>query len=182
MKEGATGISGAWRRFRAGGDGFTFTREPDESGAGDYYTAHVVAPAERVLDAFLALTVNLPDQVDVAIDEVRSDRQWLGPDVSLAEARDEIGRLKVPLIAYGGVEIALYNREDQVTLSPWLELFIYARTDRWLYLLQGHGLEERRVLRPRRWKMSRSAFQPAPAISQAVSAVAQRLTLRARPS
>ena len=35
-----------WRRFRYRADGFTFTQEDD------YYTAHVVANAERVVDLF----------------------------------------------------------------------------------------------------------------------------------
>ena len=39
-----------------------------------------------------------------------------------------------------------------------LELFIYARTDRWLYLLQGKGLEERRLVRTNSWKLSRHEF------------------------
>ena len=43
---------------------------------------------------------------------------------------------------FGGVEFAVYTSDDQLTLNPHLELFIYARTDRWFYLLQGKGLEE----------------------------------------
>ena len=33
-------------------------------------------------------------------------------------------------------------------LNPHLELFIYSRTDRWLYLLEGRGLEEQARVRP----------------------------------
>ena len=42
----------------------------------------------------------------------------------------------------GGVEPAVYTADDQLVLSPMLELWIYSRTDRWAYLLVGQGLEQ----------------------------------------
>ena len=162
-----------WRRFRSGIDGFTFTREDG------YFAARVVANAERVVDLFHALAEQLPPAVDAAIDDLRAGRGWTGEGIALPDVRDALARLRVPLATYGGVEIAVYSAEDQLTLSPHLELFVYGRTDHWLYILQGKGLEKVPALRPRRWKRSRGDFRPTPAISGAVSATAERLGMRA---
>ena len=162
-----------WRRFRAGNDGFSFIREDD------YYSAHLAANAERVVDLFHALTEHLPPAVDVAIEDVRSGLAWKGENVALPDVREVIARMKSPLATFGGVEFAVYTSEDQLTLNPHLELFIYARTDQWFYILQGKGLEERRMLRTRSWKLRRSEFAPAPDLVQAVAAAAERLALTA---
>jgi len=163
--------SSIWRRFRAGTDGFSFLKE------NDYYTAHVVANAERVVDLFHALTEHLPPAVDVALEDVRSNQKWKGENVALPDVREVIARLKVPLSTYGGVELAVYTSEDQLTLNPHLELFIYARTDQWLYILQGKGLDERRFMRTKSWKLQRREFAPAPELVSAVSLAAERLAL-----
>ncbi|GAC1458643.1 MAG: hypothetical protein PVSMB1_08540 [Gemmatimonadaceae bacterium] len=65
-----------------------------------------------------------------------------------------------------------------MALSPLLDLWIYAKSDRWYYLLLGLGLEERSELRRRTWTMSRSDFTGAPELVEAVSAAAERLTLK----
>ena len=161
-----------WRRFRSGVDGFTFIKEAD------FYSAHVVANAERVVDLFHALSEELPPAVDVTIEDQRTGRTWKGRDVALPDVRDAVARLKVPLAAYGGVEFAVYSPEDQLTLNPHLELFIYARTDRWLYLLQAKNLEEHRTVRTKSWKLRRGEFQPAPELADALSATAERLGLQ----
>lgn len=158
-----------WRRFRAGIDGFTFTKE------GDHYVAHVVANAERVVDLFHTLGEELPPAVDVAIEDYRTSRAWEGQNVALPDVRDAIARLKVPLAAYGGVEFSVYSPEDQLTLNAHLELFIYARTDRWLYLLQGKGLQEEADLPVRRWRQR--GFDPVPELMNALTLVAERLGL-----
>src|SRR5687768_10029502 len=163
--------SSIWRRFRAGTDGFSFLKE------NDYYTAHVVANAERVVDLFHALTEHLPPAVDVALEDVRGNQRWKGENVALPDVREVIARLKVPLSTYGGVELAVYTSEDQLTLNPHLELFIYARTDQWLYILQGKGLDERRFMRTKSWKLQRREFAPAPELVSAVSLAAERLAL-----
>ena len=62
----------------------------------------------------------------------------------LPDVRDTIARLKLLLARFGGVELSVYTPEDQLTLNPHLELFIYSRTDRWLYLLEGEGWRSRR--------------------------------------
>lgn len=163
--------SSIWRRFRAGTDGFSFLKE------NNHYTAHVVANAERVVDLFHALTEHLPPAVDVALEDVRSNQKWKGENVALPDVREVIARLKVPLSTYGGVELAVYTSEDQLTLNPHLELFIYARTDQWLYILQGKGLDERRFMRTKSWKLQRREFAPAPELVSAVSLAAERLAL-----
>ena len=160
-----------WRRFRAGIDGFTFTRE------GDVYAAHVVANAERVVDLFHTLCEELPPAVDVAIEDYRSARAWEGRSIALPDVRDAIARLKVPLAAYGGVEFSVFSPEDQLTLNAHLELFVYARTDRWLYLLQAKNLQEHRTVRTKSWKLRRGEFQPAPELVDTLATTAERLGL-----
>lgn len=161
-----------WRRFRAGIDGFTFVKEAD------YYAAHVVANAERMVDLFHTLCEELPPAVDVAIEDYRTGRAWEGKSVALPDVRDAIARLKVPMAAYGGVEFAVFSPEDQVTLNAHLEMFIYSRTDRWLYLLQAKNLQEHRTVRTKSWKLRRGEYPPAPELVDMLSTTAERLGLQ----
>jgi hypothetical protein len=161
-----------WRRFRVSADGFTFEQEDD------HFTAHIVANAERVVDLFYALSDQLPPAVDVVIDDLRSGRSWKGESVALPDVRESVARLKVLLARYGGAEVSVYTGDDQLTLNPYLELFIYARTDRWLYLLEGKGLEEQSRVHTKSWKMSRQHFPAAPDLVNAVTAAAERLGLQ----
>lgn len=161
-----------WRRFRTTADGFTFGQEDD------HYAAHVVANAERVVDLFYALTEHLPPAVDVVVEDLRSGRTWRGETVALPDVREQIARIKLILARYGGVEFTVFTSEDQLSLNPYLELFIFARTDRWLYLLEGKGLEEQRAVRTKSWKVKRQQFPAAPELVNAVDAAAERLGLR----
>jgi hypothetical protein len=158
-----------WKRFRTSLDGFTFVEEDD------YYAAHVVANAERVVDLFYTLTEQLSPAVDVVIDDKRNGKTWKGDALALPDVRDAIARLKVPLAQNGGVEVSVFTPEDQLTLNPYLELFIYARTDRWLYMLEGKGLQEQRAVRTKSWKVKREDFPPAPELERAIAAAAERL-------
>jgi hypothetical protein len=97
--------------------------------------------------------------------------------VALPDVQEAIGRIKAPLAAAGGIEIAIYTTEDQLTINSHLELFIYGRSDRWLYLLLGLGLEERRVVATRSWKLNHRDFEPAPDLSNALDATVARLDL-----
>ena len=160
-----------WRRFRSGLDGFTFIKETD------YYAAHVVANAERVADLFYALSEHLPPAVDVAIEDHRTGRKVGGRSLALPDVREAVAKLKVPVAAAGGVEISVYSTEDQITLNQHLELFIYACTDRWLYILQGKGLQEVRAVRTKSWKLSRGSFPPSPELEAALEAAVHRLGL-----
>ena len=160
-----------WKRFRASMDGFTFIHEDD------YYAAHVVANAERVVDLFHALSEQLSPAVDLVIDDKRAGRVWKGDALALPDVRDTLARLKVLLAQHGGVELSVYTPEDQLTLNPYLELFVYARTDRWLYMLEGKGLQEQRAVRTKSWKVKRDDFPAAPELDSAIGAAVERLGL-----
>jgi len=166
-----------WRRFRVSADGFTFEHETGGAG-GDLYTAHVVANAERVVDLFHNLTEQLPQAVDIVLDDLRSGRSWKGENIALPDVRESIARLKILLARYGGVELSTFTADDQLSLNPYLELFIYARTDRWLYLLEGKGLEEQTHVQTKSWKTNRQHFPAAPDLVNAVTAAAERLGLQ----
>lgn len=165
-----------WRRFRSSVDGFSFT-ETD-----GHYAAHVVANAERVVDLFLALAEHMPPAVDVAIDDARTGRRWHGEGLALPDVRDVLARVKALLATFGGVEISIFTREDQVTLNAVLDLFTYARTDRWLYILQGKGLEERDALRAKSWTLKRHEFPSSPELVEAIAKVADTLRLTPVPT
>jgi len=164
--------STVWKRFRSGQDGFTFTR------TGDVYEAKVVANAERVVDLFYTLSELMAPAVDVYLYDARSRTTWRGETIALPDVRDAVARLKMPLATYGGVEVTLYTSEDQLTLSPQLELFIYSRSDRWVYLLNSMNLEERATLEERLWGIQSWERAPAPALSDAVAAAADRLAIK----
>lgn len=160
------------RHFRGDGDGFVF------GDRGALCEAVVMANADRAVELYLALAEHLPPAVTVELDDVRGGARWRGDDLALVDARDAIARIKGGIATHAGVEVTLIGADDQLTLTPNLELFAYARTDRWLYLLQGKGLRRRRGLRPRSWRLARDEFAPSPAISAAVRDLVERLGLR----
>ena len=162
-----------WRRFRSTVDGFTFAKRAD------HYAAHAVANAERVVDLFHALAEHLPPAVDVALEEVRGGRRWRGEAMALPDVREAIARLKTAVVANGGVEFAVYSEDDQLTLDAQLELWVYGRTDRWLYVLQGKGLQEVRAVRTKSWKRRPEEFPPAPELDAALEAAVELLGLTA---
>lgn len=161
-----------WQRFNVGADAFTFNSEDG------YFSSHVVANAERVVDLIHALAEHFPPAVDVALEDLRSGRSWKGESLPLDDVREQIARLKVLLGRYGGVELSIYTSEDQLTLNPYLELFVYARTDRWYYLLEGKGLEEQRVVRTKSWKQRRAHFPAAAELVNAIQTTVERLGLQ----
>lgn len=161
-----------WQRFKVGSDGFTFTSEDG------LYSAHVVANAERVVDLFHSLTEHMPPAVDVALTDFRSGRSWKGDALPIDDVREQIARLKVLLGRYGGVEFSAYTSDDQLTLNPYLELFVYARTDRWYYLLEGKGLEEQRAVRTKSWKQRQGHFPAAAELVNAIQTAVDRLGLQ----
>jgi hypothetical protein len=168
---GKTPDATVWKRFRSGTDGFTLSQRDN------LYEVHVAANAERVVDLFYTLSDHLAPAVDVTLMDLRTEGSWHGETLALPDVRDAIARLKVPLATYGGVEFAVYTADDQLTLTPQIELYIYARSDRWVYLLQAKGLEEYGALADKTWRTSNWDRTPAPALSAAVEAVAQRLSL-----
>ncbi len=161
-----------WRRFRASSDGFTF------AGEDGVFTAHIVANAERVVDLFWTLTDLLGPAVDVHVDDLRSGRSWRGESLPLPDVRDTMARLRLLLARYGGIQISIFTSEDQLSLNEHLELFVYSKSDRWLYLLEGRGLEEMPRVLTKSWKIKRQAFPAAPDLVNALASAAERLGLK----
>jgi hypothetical protein len=159
-------------RFRPREDLFAFRKE------GELFVAEVAAGLERSVDLLHALTEQLPQVVDFSMECYRTNRRYLGEGLQLSEVREAIARLKVPLVASGGVEIAVFNADEQLSLSGMLDLWIYSKSDRWLYLLQGRGLEECAELPRRSWTLKRDDFAGGSELVDAVTAAAERLTLK----
>lgn len=161
-------------RFRSDADVFAMRREAD------VYVAEVRASPERSVELFHELTEMMPEIVDLAVHCFRTGREYVGEGLHLSEVTDTVARLKVPLTASGGVELSVYTGDEQLCLSPLLDLWVYAKSDRWLYLLLGRGLEERADLPPREWSVKPNEFMGAPELVDAVSSTAERLTLKLR--
>jgi hypothetical protein len=159
------------RRFRPPGDAFAFAP------ADGHYVAHIVATAERAVDLYHALAQYLPPAVEVEVTDARSGARWRGSHVALPDVRDALARLKSVLSTYAGVEITIYADEDQLTLDDNLDVWVYALTERWLYLLRGKGLVEHRKIRGRTWRMRPSEFPPAPGLWNALESAVERLGL-----
>ncbi|MEP6779443.1 MAG: hypothetical protein ABJC26_06090, partial [Gemmatimonadaceae bacterium] len=70
-----------------------------------------------------------------------------------------------------------YSADDQLTLTPELEIFIYSRTHRWRSKLLAMGLEERTTTPAAVWRPTRHDLKPAPELSDSLAAAAQRLGL-----
>jgi hypothetical protein len=158
-------------RFRSVRARFSFT-----SGEG-IFSARVFANAERAVDLFHALSGHLPPAVDVHIWDVRSDQRWAGSALALEDVRDSYARLRTPLSIFAGVEFTLVGPDDQLSLSPSLEVHVHARSDRWYYLLVGTGLLPGTPLKPRTWRLAPTEFPPAPEMRGALDRAVQRLGL-----
>jgi hypothetical protein len=161
-----------WQRFRVSPDSFAFKSD------NGVYSARVAANAERVVNLFHSLTENMSPAVDVAIEDLRSGQSWKGEALPLDDVREQIARLKVLLGRYGGVEFSVFNSEDQLTLNPQIELYIYSKTDRWYYLLEGKGLEESDVVYSKSWKQKRAQFPAAAELVNAIQTAVERLGLQ----
>lgn len=159
-------------RFRSGDGVFTVAAD------GGVQVVRVATSLEHSVDLLHALAEHLPPLVDCSIECVRTKRRYVGEGLSLPEVRDAVARLKVPLVASGGVELAVYTDEDQLVLDPMLELWIYSRTDRWVYLLVGAGLEVVETVPRRSWRVARDEFTGGRELVDAVEKTAERLTLR----
>lgn len=140
--------------------------------------ARLEVGAERAVDLLYALSEHLPATVGLSIECFRSKRLFTGTGLELSEVREAIARLKVPLVASGGVELSLFGDDDQLALGPLLDLWIYARSDRWSYLLDGRGVQEVEELTPRGWSIGREDFEGGAELIEAITAAAERLTLR----
>ena len=163
-----------WQRFRTAPEGFTAVREED-----DYWAFHVVCGAARIVDLHAALLGEFSATVSVAIDDRHAHRAWKGDACPAAAVRDAVAALRAPLTALGGIEITVFTENDQVTLNPMLELFIYSHSERWAKVLEGKGLTEQRMVRTRSWRVGQRDLAPAPELSGPVAAAAHALRLAA---
>jgi hypothetical protein len=143
-------------RFRRESDWFVASRR------GSIHVASVGTIGERAVDLLRALAVHLDPAVDVVLESLRDGAVWEGRLLALPDVREAIGRLRLPLAMYGGVELTLVTPEDQLTLTPELAIVIYARSDRWLFLLEGMGLVERAAAPPPVWRPSRLGLERVP--------------------
>lgn len=161
-----------WPRFRSGVDEFSCGCD------GDVWVVHIAAGAERTAELFHELTDEMPAVVSVAIERARDSVAWRGEALSLGDVRESLARLRAPIVSVGGFELSVYTPDDQLTLTPQLELYVYARSDRWRYLLLRRGLVERDAVADRRWARSVEDFVQSAEADAAVSAAVDRLGLK----
>jgi hypothetical protein len=160
-----------WHHFRGPGDGFAFGQ------ANGVFEARLLPNADRSIDLFLALLEYLQPAVDVFVHDWRTGERWTGSGLANADVRDAVARARQTLARSAGVEITAYGPDEQLSLTANLELFVYAETDRWLYLLQGKGLRRVTRLRPRSWRLEPGEFAESEESSRAVHLTVERLRL-----
>lgn len=158
-------------RFRSGADWFTVS-ELD-----GLFTCVIGANSERAVDLLQSLSLEFPETFSVSISSLRERLSWWDNACSRAEVRDVLSRLRVLLAGYGGVEFAIYTSDDQITLTPELQLVIYSRSSKWRALLIDMGLEEKSKAPAPVWCVSRDALIPAPELSDSLMLAVRRLAL-----
>lgn len=159
-------------RFRSGADWFT------HSELDGIHTFAIGANSERAVDLLHMLASNLPEFVSVSISSLRERKSWWDNGCSRTETRDVIARLRLLLAGYGGVEFAIYTSDDQITLTPELELIVYSRSERWRDILFKLGLEERLAPPTAVWCASRAKLGPAPELVDSLAVAVKRLGLQ----
>lgn len=159
------------QRFRSSADWFT------QSELDGLFTFTIGANSERAVDLMQTLTQQFPETFSVSISTLRERQSWWDNACARTEVRDVLARLKVLLAGFGGVEFAIYTADDQLTLTPELQLIVYSRSTKWRALLLDMGLEERLELPTPVWCVSRDALVPAPELSDSVLLAIRRLAL-----
>ena len=162
-----------WRRFRDVTDGFA-VHEPRDGLVG----VRAVGNAESMVELFLDLVPQLPDELRLEIDDWRADRRWRADGVAHDDLLAALYPLRIPLAASGGVEFTLVAPGEQLTLSSHLEVLAWASTDRWRFLLARAGLVERPAVRGRLWRPARGHFAPAPLLDDPLARLVSTLALR----
>lgn len=171
MTAAPANISDIALRFRSGADWFTVS-ELD-----GLFTCVIGANSERAVDLLQTLSLQLPEAFSVSISSLRERMSWWDNACSRAEVRDVLARLRVLLAGYGGVEFAIYTSEDQITLTPELQLVVYSRSPKWRALLIDMGMEEKPEAPAPVWIVSRDALIPAPELSDSLMLAVRRLAL-----
>jgi hypothetical protein len=167
-------VGEVWPRFQVPQEGFVVAEHRG------IFEARIVANADRALDVFVELSRRLSARVGVHVEDVRADRRWGAAGVPLADARAAIRRTRSALTSHAGVECVFFDDADQLTLTPHLEVFVYALTERWYYFLRELGMPRYRSLSVRSWRPERDEFAPAPAIEPAVAELVTLLALSER--
>jgi len=137
----------------------------------------VWSTAERLLRVYLSLLEHLDGEVDLVIETARDAGRWRGELRSLSDVRAALTPLQRPLVIHGGVEVSVYTPDEQLTITTALGLVIYARSDRWVYLLDAMGFSERSEAPPADWHPERAPMGSAPALQVAVDQIVERLAL-----
>ena len=158
-------------RFRSSADWFT------QSELDGIFTCFIGANSERAVDLMHSLSQLFPDSFSVSISALRERQSWWDNACARTEVRDVLARLKVLLAGYGGVEFAIYTSDDQITLTPELQLIVYSRSAKWRELLLDMGLEEKAEAPPAVWCVSRNSLVPAPELSDSLMLAVRRLAL-----
>ena len=164
-----------WRRFRLEHDAFMSTRD------GGTWVTRVGATAERTLELFHELTAELTGAVRLSMTRMRDGTSWHGEQLALADVREAVARLRVPLATTGGVEVSVVTDDDQLSVSPQLVLHAFSRSDRWGALLVARGLQLRRSIPDRRWARSVGDFAESPALDGVLGSIAGSLSLARDP-
>lgn len=160
-----------WQHFRSACDGFVFGT------AGNVCEARLHTNADRAVELFVALAERLSPAVSVSIEDWRNGGCWSGQALSNSDVRDAVSRIRGTLMLHAGIEISIISPDEQLTLTPNLALYVFARSDRWLYLLQGMGLRRIAGLRPRSWSLGRGEFAASSEADEAVRLTVERLGL-----
>jgi hypothetical protein len=160
-----------WQRFVLPSEGFELLDRPG------LFAARVVANADRAVVVFSALASHLDARVRVALDDRRGDRRWSGAAVDRDLLREVVLRAGVELSVAAGTEVAAWDDGAQITLSDHLDVVVYARSERWYYVLRGLGLTRHDAIAPRSWRIDRGAFPAAPSLALVVREIAQSLAL-----
>jgi hypothetical protein len=173
-----------------GGDGAELVRAPRFRPRPAWYVADhepglvqttAWSTAERLWRTWLTLLEHLEGPVDVAVLDVRRGQRWFAALRALDEVRAALADVRRPVLHFGGVEVVLCGAHDQLALTPDLLLMIDARSERWRFLLDALGFEERSGLPPMDWDPARAPQRPAPALAWAVDGLVARLALAPEP-
>lgn len=163
--------SEVWARFLVPYEGFEVRAELP------FFAARVAGASTRVLGLFRDLLGHLEPEVSVAIDDWRSGRTWSGNAVAREDVRRELAARATELAHTAGAEIAVFDAEDQVTLTANLDLWVHGRTARWYHLLRGRGLRAHASLPARSWRLRRGEFAPSVEATAVLVSLAQHLRL-----
>ncbi len=163
----------AWQRTRRSGDGFTFALR------GGSHEVRLAPNADRSVELFLAVTEHFGPFGTLVVEDWRSGSAWHGDDLATSDVREALARARHVLTTHAGTPVTLTSDGESALLGANLTLTVTAPTDRWLYLLQGKGLQRVRQLRRRSWELQRDEFRPVPRAAEMIEQLVTRLGLAA---